>query len=221
MNIDPAMQARIEADFCPVDLSVAGPGHAFAVCQKHKTEKCDQCELDFTALNRVSKIFITNPALRCPPPPNVLQQELSDMVKTRKDEGNVWGVFFIYITFSYTQKYHKAGKYMKALIEYNSAANVAVQRPPWEGSARLREELSTLLSNRSAALFELEDFLGSLVDSETVVSIRCDWAKGHFRKAKALVALGQLEEARDSVSLGLQFEPNNSVRSLMVWVVCC
>lgn len=87
-----------------------------------------------------------------------------------------------------------------------------MQRPGWETSGVLREELSTVVSNRSAALLELGDFLGALVDAETVISIRRQWPKGHFRKARALVELGQIEEAKDAISLGLQFEPNNTVR---------
>lgn len=86
---DPVMQARIDAAFRPVDLAVGGPGHAFAFCNKHKVEKCDECNLDFTALNRISKILVTNPNLRCPPPPTVVQQKLSQAVTNTKDEGNV------------------------------------------------------------------------------------------------------------------------------------
>lgn len=86
---DPVMQARIDADFRPVDLAVGGPGHAFAFCNKHKVEKCDECNVDFTALNRISKILVTNPNLRCPPPPTVVQQKLSQAVTNTKDEGNV------------------------------------------------------------------------------------------------------------------------------------
>lgn len=86
---DPVMQARIDADFRRVDLAVGGPGHAFAFCSKHKVEKCDECNLDFAALNRISKILVTNPNLRCPPPPNVVQQKLSQAVTNTKDEGNV------------------------------------------------------------------------------------------------------------------------------------
>lgn len=86
---DPLMQARIDADFRTVNLAVGGPGHAFAFCNKHKVEKCDECSLDFTGLNRISKIFVTNPNLRCPPPPNVVQQKLSQAVTNTKDEGNV------------------------------------------------------------------------------------------------------------------------------------
>ncbi|KAI6149136.1 hypothetical protein BKA82DRAFT_620026 [Pisolithus tinctorius] len=187
---DPVMQARIEADFKPVYLAVGGPGHAFAFCQPHKVEKCDMCKLDFTALNRISKIFITNPNLRCPPPTNGIAAE----------------------ALSSSHQHQGGGKCIEALAKYNMAANIAVQRPPWESSALFREELSTVISNRSAALFELGDYLGALVDAETVVSIRRNWPKGHFRKAKALVGLRRLPEAEQSVSLGLQFEPNNTLQ---------
>jgi translocation protein SEC72 len=105
---------------------------------------------------------------------------------------------------------YKLNKTREALSKYNMAASIAVQRPAWESAAILREELSTVVSNRSAALLELGDYLGALVDAETVISIRRQWPKGHFRKAKALVALGHIEEAKDAISLGLQFEPNNT-----------
>ncbi|KAF8141924.1 hypothetical protein EV363DRAFT_1149865 [Boletus edulis] len=189
------MQARIDADFCPVNLAVGGPGHAFAFCNEHKREKCDECSLDFTALNRISKVLLTNPNLRCPPPPNVVQQKLSQAVTNTKEEGN---------------NLYKVNKRKEALAKYNLAASIAVQRPLWESSAVFREELSTVISNRSTTLLELGDYLGALADAETVIAIRRNWPKGHFRKAKALVALGQLEEAIESISLGLQFEPNNA-----------
>ncbi|KAG2743987.1 hypothetical protein P692DRAFT_20135836 [Suillus brevipes Sb2] len=86
---DPVMQARIDADFKPVNIAVGGPSTAFAFCNTHKVEKCKQCNVDFTVLNRVSKILVTNPTLRCPPPPTVVQQKLSQAVTNMKDEGNV------------------------------------------------------------------------------------------------------------------------------------
>jgi tetratricopeptide (TPR) repeat protein len=109
------------------------------------------------------------------------------------------------------QKLYKLKNCKGALAKYNLAASIAAQRPPWESSAILREELSTVISNRSTTLFELGDYLGALADAETVITIRRDWQKGHFRKAKALVGLGRLEEAQEAISLGLQFEPNNAV----------
>jgi translocation protein SEC72 len=91
------------------------------------------------------------------------------------------------------------------------AAHISVQRPPWENNQIMREELSTILSNRSAAFLEAGDPISALIDAETVISIKRQWSKGHFRKAKALLAMQEYREARDAINLGLQFEPKNAV----------
>lgn len=91
------------------------------------------------------------------------------------------------------------------------AANIAVQRPSWEAQQLVREELSTVLSNRSAAFLEARDYIGALVDAETVIQLRRPWSKGHFRKARALLKLDRFQEAREAIQLGLSFEPDNKV----------
>ena len=93
------------------------------------------------------------------------------------------------------------------------AASIAVQRPLWESNQVMREELATVLSNRSVTFLEAGDFLSALVDAEHVITLKRQWSKGHFRKAKALIALQEYEEARDAVNVGLQFEPKNAVRA--------
>jgi translocation protein SEC72 len=75
----------------------------------------------------------------------------------------------------------------------------------------MREELSAVISNRSAAYLESGDYISALADAETVIAVRRPWNKGHFRKAKALVALGRHAEAKDAIRLGLAFEPTNTV----------
>jgi translocation protein SEC72 len=105
----------------------------------------------------------------------------------------------------------KLNRRADAISRYTMAASVAIQRPPWEANQIMREELSTVISNRSAAYFEACDYIGALVDAETVISLRRNWSKGHFRKAKALLGLGKWDEARDAVRLGLQYEPANKV----------
>lgn len=99
---DPVMQARIDADFRPADIAVGGPGHGFAFCNKHKLEKCSDCNVDFIGLNRISKILIANPNLRCPPPSNVVQQKLSQAVTNTKEEGNVRTVSGIAYSVAHT-----------------------------------------------------------------------------------------------------------------------
>lgn len=80
----------------------------------------------------------------------------------------------------------------------------------------MREELSTILSNRSAAFLEAGDYLSALVDSETVIQLKRPWSKGHFRKARALMALEEYQEAREAINLGLSFEPKNLVRVIFL-----
>ena len=95
------------------------------------------------------------------------------------------------------------------------AANIAAQRPPWEAAQLMREELSAILSNRSAALLELGDYIGALVDAEQVIALKRPWSKGHFRRAKALLKLEAYQEAKEAIELGLEFEPDNAVRNMV------
>ena len=94
------------------------------------------------------------------------------------------------------------------------AANLAASRFPWETSNLTRDELSIVVCNRSAAYLASGDPIGALLDADAVVQLKRPWSKGHFRKAKALLALGKLEEAKECAFLGLQFEPDSSVRLL-------
>ena len=94
---------------------------------------------------------------------------------------------------------------------YTMAASVASQRLPWEPAKLMQEELSTVLSNRSAAYAAAGDHVGALVDADLVIQLKRPWSKGHFRKAKSLVGLGYLEEAKEAIQLGLSFEPTNTV----------
>ncbi|KAH9004607.1 hypothetical protein EDB86DRAFT_3099148 [Lactarius hatsudake] len=190
---DPVMQAVIEADFRPVDLTLDSTNVA-ALCAVHSREKCDECDVDYTQLNRLSKVLAANPTLLCPPPPNVVNQKLSQIINQTKEEGNAL---------------FRTHQWEKAIGRYTQAAGFATQRAPWEAQQFMREELSTVLSNRSAAYFEHGELVSALTDAEAVIQLKKPWSKGHFRKAKALVALGYLPQAREAVQYGLQFDPTN------------
>jgi len=85
---DPALLALIDQDFHPVPLALGSDGVS-AVCEPHKLEKCDNCNLDFDITNRLTRLLAINPNLACPPPSNVVSQKLTQLVTTAKDEGNV------------------------------------------------------------------------------------------------------------------------------------
>lgn len=80
----------------------------------------------------------------------------------------------------------------------------------------MRDELAIIICNRSAAYLALGDHVAALADADAVIQLKRPWSKGHFRRAKALVALGILDEARESADLGLQFEPDSAVRIRLV-----
>ncbi|KAG6910072.1 hypothetical protein DXG01_013525 [Tephrocybe rancida] len=191
---DPALQALIEEDFRPVPISLSDDLHN-ARCLEHRLEKCEPCDVDFVNLNRLATLLANNPNLLCPPPANVVTQKLSQMVTATKDEGNAL---------------FKSGLHTAAVNRYTGAANFAINRPPWEGNQLMREELSTVLSNRSAAFTEAGDYVSALADADAVIAIRRQWSKGHFRKAKALVGLHKLRDSADALRLGLSYEPTNT-----------
>ncbi|KAF8260692.1 hypothetical protein EI94DRAFT_1609995 [Lactarius quietus] len=194
------MQAVIEADFRPVDLTLDSANVA-ALCAVHSREKCDECDVDYIQLNRLSKVLAANPTLLCPPPPNVVNQKLSQIINQTKEEGNAL---------------FRTHQWEKAIGRYSQAAGFAIQRAPWEAQQIMREELSTVLSNRSAAYFENGELVSALTDAEAVIQLKKPWSKGHFRKAKALVALGCFAQAREAVQYGLQFDPTNVVSDVLL-----
>ncbi|CAE6359203.1 unnamed protein product [Rhizoctonia solani] len=195
--IDPTLLADMDANFKPRSVKLVGPeGNTTCqvVCAEHSTDKCDECGVDYTDLNLLARMLVQAPNLIVPPPPQVTDKNRSAHVSKFKDEGNAA---------------YKAGKWPAAIQSYTMSANIAASRPNWEPHTLAREEISTVLSNRSAAHLSAGDYIPALVDADVVIALRKPWTKGHFRKAKALVALQHYEEARDAIAAGLQFEPEN------------
>lgn len=83
----------------------------------------------------------------------------------------------------------------------------------------MKEELGNILSNRSASYAALGDHISALADADVVIQVKRPWSKGYFRKAKALVELGDLEGAVEEVQTALLFEPDNAVRLRVVYLL--
>ncbi|KAF9032539.1 TPR-like protein [Hymenopellis radicata] len=189
---DPAIQVLIDAQYDPVDLKVDG---SIVRCGPHNAVVCKACNLDFCRLTQLATILTQNPNIIVPPPSNIMTNKiLSTMVKKIKEEGN---------------SNFKAGQFDQAVIQYTVAANRAQSRAPWELSGVLREEMSTILANRSASFAGCHDYISALADAEAVVEMRKNWPKAYLRKAKALRGLEELEEALDALAIGLSLEPEN------------
>jgi translocation protein SEC72 len=86
---DPVFQAIIDADFKPVNLKLGGPDNISVLSGANSEEVDEENDLDFTRLNKLSKLLATNANLRCPPPPTVVSQKLSQVINGTKEDGNV------------------------------------------------------------------------------------------------------------------------------------
>lgn len=111
----------------------------------------------------------------------------------------------------HTQQLFKKNKHTQAVQKYDMAAQIAASRFPWEAAALVRDELAIVICNRSAAYFAAGDLIAALADADAVIQLKRPWSKGHFRRAKALLGLGRLQDAKESAELGLQFEPESKV----------
>jgi translocation protein SEC72 len=93
---DPIIQAVIDADFHAVNIKFGPPDNTVVLSADTNQDKDAKNDLDFTGLNRLTKILVTNPNIRCPPPPNVVSQKLSGAINNTKEEGNVRMRPFVY-----------------------------------------------------------------------------------------------------------------------------
>lgn len=151
---------------------------------------------DLKQLNHLARILLSNPKAIFPPPPVPAPNERSMKVNQAKEQGN---------------KHFRMQQWQEAIKLYTIGADIANSRPVFEANVYARDELAVLLCNRSAAYAGAGEHVNALVDAEAVIQIKRPWVKGHFRKGKALAALGRLEEAREALLLGLQFDPTSEV----------
>ncbi|WVR04417.1 hypothetical protein IAU60_001419 [Kwoniella sp. DSM 27419] len=165
------------------------------VCPQHKNSACAECGVDFNGLNYMHQFLRTAPAEAIPPPPNVQPPpQRAEAIKAMKEQGNTA---------------FKAQNFAVAIQQYSKSADMALSRPPWELAALSRDETAIALCNRSAAFAFVNAWANALSDAEAVVILKRPWTKGHFRKARALVGLERLEEARQALIDGMQYEPND------------
>ncbi|KAF8310094.1 hypothetical protein DL93DRAFT_2084855 [Clavulina sp. PMI_390] len=199
---DPAIVAAIDAQYTPVALQVGGENNNIVTCGPHNLEVCNECGTNFFFLNQTAKVLASFPKeMPVPPPPNVVHPQRTPLVQKAKEEGN---------------QLFKRGKHIESIQKYDMAAGIAVSRFPWEAAALVRDEVAVVICNRSAAFFAAGDFVSALVDADAVIQLKRPWSKGHFRKAKALLGMGRLADARESAELGLQFETDSKELSSFV-----
>lgn len=151
---------------------------------------------DLTQLNQLARILLSNPNAIFPPPPTPQPNERSMKINAAKERGN---------------QHFKQKEWAEAIKFYTISCEIAASRPVFEANVYARDELALSLSNRSAAYCANGELVNALVDADAVIAIKRPWVKGHFRRGKALAAMGRLVEAREALLLGLQFDPTAEV----------
>ncbi|GAN07327.1 tetratricopeptide repeat domain containing protein [Mucor ambiguus] len=171
------------------EVSVSNDGDKI-LCKDHGLEKCNKCQVDWTEHNLLAA---TLKHVKDLPPPNAPNPTRNAQVTRLKEEGN---------------KYFKQNNYTESIRFYTMAVDLSWSRPLWEPLAfqYVREELAPVLSNRSAAHLSLQNYVDAYVDAEMVTRLKREWSKGWFRKGKALVGLGRVEEAAEAFQTGLRFD---------------
>ncbi|KXT00352.1 hypothetical protein AC578_5883 [Pseudocercospora eumusae] len=148
---------------------------------------------DLEDLNRLNKAFtMLDTPNQIPPPPAPVNPKRSVQIGKLKDSGNA----------SY-----KKGAFPEAIQMYNLAIKMAADRPAWEASGLVREELSTLYGNKSQCLMSMQSWAEAAVDAEIAVELKkIGNVKAWWRRGQCLKEMGRLEEAREWVTSGLEFE---------------
>lgn len=155
------------------------------------TTKGLQDELDqLNTLNR-SLLKLETPN-SVPPAPVPVDPKRSAQVAKLRESGNT--------SF-------RKGEHEEAIRMYTLAIEMALTRHGWEPAGLVREEASGLYANRAQAHMAMQSWPEGAVDAESSTELkRAGNAKGWWRRAKCLLEMGRLEEARQAVTRGLEFE---------------
>ncbi len=88
---------------------------------------------------------------------------------------------------------------------------MALSRPLWEPSGLVRDEVAALYANRAQAYMAKSGWPEGSIDAEASVEAKkAGNSKAWWRKAKCLMEMGRLEEAKDWVGRGLEMEGNEA-----------
>ena len=150
-------------------------------------------ESEIVNLNKLNRDFVAlDTPNQVPAPPTAVNQKRSANISKLRESGN--------------QSYKK-GSYTEAIRYYDIAIRMASERPSWEPSGLVREELSTLYNNRAQVYMSQQQWVEAAVDAEVSVEMKkLGNVKAWFRRGQCLKEMGRLEEAAEWVRNGLEFE---------------
>ena len=90
---------------------------------------------------------------------------------------------------------------------YTLALKLALERPLWEPSGLVREETAALLANRAQAYVSMGKWPEGAVDAEASIEMKRQGnSKAWWRRAKCLMEMGRVDEAREWVGKAIDIE---------------
>lgn len=160
----------------------------------HASSSSSALEAELKALNTLHRSIIKdveNPA-GVPPPPVPVNPKRSAQITKLKESGNA--------SF-------KKGAYGDAVRMYGLAIDMAVQRPVWEPSGLVREELSMLYGNRAQAFMAQQMWAEASLDAFCSTELKkVQNAKAWWRRAVCLKEMTRLQEANEVLREAVEFE---------------
>ncbi|KAK5121912.1 hypothetical protein LTR85_004484 [Meristemomyces frigidus] len=148
---------------------------------------------DLEDLNKLHRAFLAlDTPNQVPPPPAPVNPKRSVQITKLRESGNTA---------------FKKGQFADAIKMYDFAIRMASERPAWEASGLVREELAWLYNNRAQAWMAQSMWAEGAVDAEVSVEMkRVGNVKGWWRRGQCLREMGRWEEAGEWVRGGLEFE---------------
>ncbi|KAK4157544.1 hypothetical protein C8A00DRAFT_11632 [Chaetomidium leptoderma] len=177
-------------DFIPLQIDPKSK----AISAAHPPSSSKALETELAALNALHRSLhasLEAPHM-VPPPPVPVNPKRSGNLNKLRESGN--GEF-------------RKQRYAEAIKFYTLGLQMALTRPAWEPSQLVREEVHALYSNRAQAHMHLGSWPEAAADAEASVEAKRQGnAKAWFRRGRCLVEMGRLDEAREWVARGLEFE---------------
>jgi translocation protein SEC72 len=148
---------------------------------------------DIDDLNKLHRALLSlDTPQQIPPPPAPVNPKRSVQITKLRESGNAA---------------YKKGSFPEAITLYNLGIRMASDRPSWEASGLVREELSGLYGNRAQAYMAQQAWAEGAVDAECSVELkRVGNVKGWWRRGVCLKEMGRWEEAGEWVRSGLEYE---------------
>ncbi|KAK3053962.1 hypothetical protein LTR09_005242 [Extremus antarcticus] len=148
---------------------------------------------EISELNKLHRALLAlDTPNQVPPPPAPVNPKRSVQINKLRESGNA--------------SYKKAA-YADAIRVYDLAIRMASERPGWEASGLVREELSALYNNRAQAYMSQQMWPEGAIDAEVSVEMKkVGNVKGWWRRGQCLREMGRLEEAAEWVRGALEFE---------------